>query len=93
MVSFISDKPIGSIHMKQEEPQQPIESKLSRREYFAGQALRGLLANPSSNIDSEMIAEVAIIYAESLIKEFDKTIINEENLKRIYGTHPKKDDR
>jgi hypothetical protein len=79
--------------MKQEEQQQPIESKLSRREYFAGQALRGLLANPNSNIDSEMIAEVAIIYAESLIKEFDKTIINEENLKRIYGTHPKKDDR
>lgn len=79
--------------MKHEEPIQPIESNLSRKEYFAGQALRGLLANPNSNIDSEMIAEVAIIYAESLIKELDKTKINEENLKRIYGTHPKKDDR
>lgn len=93
MVGRISDKPLDSILMKHEEPQQPIESKLSRKEYFAGQALRGLLANPNSKIDSEMIAEVAIIYAESLIKEFDKITTNEENLRRIYGAHPKKDDR
>lgn len=74
--------------MKHEEPPQPIEASLTRREYFAGQALRGLLANPNSNIDSDMIAEIAMIYSESLIKEFDKIKANEENLRRIYGTHP-----
>jgi hypothetical protein len=72
-----------------------IDSQLAitRREYFAGEALRGILANPNPNIKSEMVAEMAMIYAEAMVKEFEKRRQDEENLKRIYGTSPKKDDR
>ena len=74
--------------MKQEEPAKQVDLAITRKEYFAGEALRGILANPNSNISSDMVAEVAMIYAESMIKEFDKIKANEENLRRIYGTHP-----
>lgn len=66
---------------------------MTKREYFAGEALRGLLANPNPNIKSEMVAEMAMIYADTLLKEFEKRKQDEENLKRIYGAPSKKDDR
>jgi hypothetical protein len=69
------------------------EVALTKREYFAGEALRGILANPNPHIKSEMVAEMAMVYADAMIKEFEKRKNDEENLKRIYGTPPKKDDR
>lgn len=69
------------------------EAALTKREYFAGEALRGILANPNPNIKSEMVAEMAMVYADAMMKEFEKRNKDEENLRRIYGTPSKKDDR
>ena len=47
---------------------------LTKREYFAGLAMQGLLSNPSQ-IDTthfEWVAQHAVGYADALLKEFDK---------------------
>jgi hypothetical protein len=69
------------------------EVALTKRDYFAGEALRGILANPNPNIKSEMVVEMAMTYADEMMKAIQKRKNDEENLKRIYGTSPKKDDR
>lgn len=79
--------------MKQEELPTKVDVQVTKLEYFAGEALRGLLANPNPNIKSEMITEMAMVYAEGMMKEFEKRERNDENLRRIYGAPPKKDDR
>jgi hypothetical protein len=79
--------------MKQEKKPEVSEFAISRLEYFAGEALRGILANPNPNIKSDMVTEMAMVYAEGMMKEFEKRKKNDENLRRIYGTSPKKNDR
>jgi hypothetical protein len=79
--------------MKQEELPTKVDVQITKLEYFAGEALRGLLANPNPNLKSEMMVELAMVYAEGMMKEFEKLEKNDENLRRIYGAHPKKDDR
>ena len=63
---------------------------ISKLEYFAGEALRGLLANPNPNIKSEMVAEMAMVYAEEMMYELKKLDKNAELLIRLYGTKPAK---
>ena len=46
---------------------------ISRRDYFAGQALNGLLANKIDNYPPELMAEWILKYADSLIKKLDET--------------------
>jgi hypothetical protein len=79
--------------MKQEKQPEVSDFTISRLEYFAGEALRGILANPNPNIKSDMVTEMAMVYAEGMMKEFEKRKKNDENLRRIYGTPPKKNDR
>ena len=79
--------------MKQEELPTKVDVRVTKLEYFAGEALRGLLANPNPNLKSEMMVELAMVYAEGMRKEFEKLEKNDENLRRIYGAPPKKDDR
>ena len=79
--------------MKQEELPTKVDVQIPKLEYFAGEALRGLLANPNPNLKSEMMVELAMVYAEGMMKEFEKLEKNDENLRRIYGAPPKKDDR
>ena len=62
--------------MKQEKKPEVSEFAISRLEYFAGEALRGILANPNPNIKSEMVTEMAMVYAEGMMKEFEKTDLN-----------------
>lgn len=69
------------------------EVALTKRDYFAGEALRGILANPNPNIKSEMVVEMSMLYADEMMKAIQKRKNDEENLKRIYGTSSKKDDR
>ena len=63
--------------MKQNEPAFPCaamdavegtiyQEGLTKREWFAGMALQGLLANPNGR------AEAAVYYADALIKELEK---------------------
>jgi len=42
---------------------------LTKREYFAGQALAGQLANPGCEPDSELIAKVSVLMADTLLKK------------------------
>jgi hypothetical protein len=79
--------------MKQEELPTKVDVRVTKLEYFAGEALRGLLANPNPNLKSEMMVELAMVYAEGMMKEFEKLEKNDENFRRIYGAPPKKDDR
>jgi len=50
--------------------------------------LRGLLANPNPNIKSEMVAEMAMVYAEEMMYELKKLDKNAELLSRLYGNKP-----
>ena len=43
---------------------------LSKREYYAGQAMQGLLSNRRAN--PAVMAEAAVAYADALLKELDK---------------------
>ena len=52
--------------------------------------MRGLLANPNPNIKSEMVAEMAMVYAEEMMYELKKLDKNAELLIRLYGTKPAK---
>lgn len=52
----------GSIHRK----------GLNKREYFAGLALQGLLANQGKTVGLEHAATVAVNYADALIEELNK---------------------
>lgn len=65
-----------------------VELNISKLEYFAGEALRGLLANPNPNIKSEMVAEMAMVYAEEMMYELKKLDKNAELLIKLYGTKP-----
>jgi hypothetical protein len=44
--------------MKQEELPTKVDVRVTKLEYFAGEALRGLLANPNPNLKSEMMVEL-----------------------------------
>ena len=45
-------------------------SKLTKREYFAGLAMQGMLANKdASDFDALTTAQIAINYAETLLDE------------------------
>jgi hypothetical protein len=65
-----------------------VDLTISKLEYFAGEALRGLLANPNPNIKSEMVAEMAMVYAEEMMYELKKLDKNAELLSRLYGNKP-----
>jgi hypothetical protein len=43
---------------------------LTKREYFAGLAMQGLLSNRRAN--PAVMAEAAVAYADALLKELDK---------------------
>lgn len=48
---------------------------LSKREYFAGLAFQGLMANPSPDVitlSEKKLAEFAILYADALLNELSK---------------------
>lgn len=45
---------------------------LSKREWFAGQVLQGLLADTEFNVGPEEAATTAVRYADALLKELSK---------------------
>jgi len=79
--------------MKGDKSRGRLEIRRAKLEYFAGEALRGLLANPNPNISSEMVVEMAMVYAEEMINKLEKIDKDEENVRRIQGSYPKKNDR
>ncbi len=50
-----------------------LESGLTKRELFAAMALQGLLANPATDGERDEIAFDAVMYADELISELNKT--------------------
>ena len=51
---------------------------LTKREYFAGLAMQGLLANQAFHrLDSKQVAELSIRRADELLKQLEKQNINE----------------
>ena len=56
-------------------PEHPGYAKpgMSLRDWFAGQALAGLLADPNSNPDMAIIARVACMHADAVIAELKRT--------------------
>ena len=47
-----------------------LNAGLTKREYFAAIAMHGIVANPSSSIDS--VSRLAVEYADALIRELNK---------------------
>ncbi len=46
-----------------------IQTGLTKREYFAGQAMQGLLANPElGNRDEKMLSIMSLTHADALLK-------------------------
>jgi len=53
----------------------PFKIRLTKREYFAGLAMQGLvtlLADDRFNKESHLVTETAVAYADLLLKELDK---------------------
>jgi hypothetical protein len=59
---------------------------LTKREYFAGLAAQGLLSNgklapchqgPDGSITDETFARIAVMFADALLAELDRTAVNE----------------
>lgn len=48
---------------------QTYESGLTKREWFAGMALQGLLANPSTILKQADIPELSFEYADAMIRQ------------------------
>lgn len=49
---------------------------LTKREYFAGLAMQGMLADPNaSNFKPKFIAELAVDFSDALLEELDKKIV------------------
>lgn len=48
---------------------EPAYRGLTKREYFAGEAMRGLLADPEVNAKRKAIAQVSVAHADALLKE------------------------
>jgi len=68
-----SNKPIHPIRAKL--TGQTDETGLTKREYFAGVALQGLLASGRRATDEPWkIAEAAVKQADYILKELDKTV-------------------
>lgn len=52
----------------------PFTFSLTKREYFAAMAMQGILTNIASNdIAEKTVAEVAVINADALLAELEKT--------------------
>lgn len=51
------------------------ESGLTKREYLAGQAMKGVLSNPNTRLlaDEKMVSERALFFADDLIAQLEKT--------------------
>lgn len=47
-------------------------SGITKREYFAGLAMQGMLANPETYGDREIMMQEAVKNANALLKELDK---------------------
>jgi len=45
---------------------------LTKREYFAGLAMQGLLSNPNKTSNPIQISEDAVMYADELLKQLEK---------------------
>jgi hypothetical protein len=45
---------------------------LTKREYFAGLAMQGMLSNPETYGDREIMMQVAVENADALLKELHK---------------------
>jgi len=45
---------------------------LTKREYFAGLAMQGLLANPNKTSNPIQISLDAVMYADELLKQLEK---------------------
>lgn len=45
---------------------------LTIREYFAGIALQGLLGSPNPRMNRETVADIAVDFADALIKRLEK---------------------
>lgn len=45
---------------------------LTKREYFAAQALAGIAACPDEYLPPEEVARTAVVWADALIKELNK---------------------
>lgn len=46
---------------------------VDKREYFAGLAMQGILANNGSNFSSEFIIELSVKFSDAILAELDKT--------------------
>jgi hypothetical protein len=47
----------------------PFHKGLTKREYFAGLAMQGMLSNPETYGDREIMMQVAVENADALLKE------------------------
>ena len=60
------------------QPISPVESDndflfgLTKREYFAGLAMQGLLSNPERIGTADKYAEISIEFADELLKQLEK---------------------
>ena len=51
-----------------------IENGLTKREYFAGLAMQGILANSSlNNLKEETVAEISVLCADKLLENLENT--------------------
>lgn len=71
-----ADKPINPVLIQSPSLQNETSLGLTKREYFAGVALQGILSNRWSmefgNYNEEKKAEMAIKYADELLKQLEK---------------------
>lgn len=70
-----ADKPINPVLTQSPSLQNETSLGLTKREYFAGVALQGILSNRWSmefgNYNEEQKAEMAIKYADELLKQLE----------------------
>ena len=74
-----ADKPINPVLTQSPSLQNDTSLGLTKREYFAGLAMQGLLSNsysngfsqPLSEYDSKSIAKFSIEYADELLKQLE----------------------
>ena len=68
-----ADKPINPIPEHFDKYQNE-NIGLTKREYFAGLAMQGILANSSlNNLKEETVAEISVLCADKLLKQLENT--------------------
>lgn len=71
-----ADKPINPLEIEKYPPNNGIIKflGLTKREYFAGLAMQGMLANSSlNNLKEETVAEISVLCADKLLENLENT--------------------